>query len=160
MLQVSFNLNDTSLSLHIFIYILICRYCHSSISCFHFSSNKHRCSHTLTLIFKHLSFYESGEIYPLLSLSLPSAARTEPLAHFFIVFSLFLQPPTHSPLHLCVKSCFCPSATSVSSCMLPNIHPRSPKRYSLCRCFFMYLDFSLSLFCSTSLTLWLCLKTR
>lgn len=111
---------------------------------FIFSSNKHRCSHTLILTFKNLSFYKSGEIYPLLSLSLPSAAPTQPLAHYFIVFSLFLLPSlTHPPTLL---STSVPSPASVLQpppcpplCFQTSI-PGPPKRYvGSCSCILLLI---------------------
>lgn len=130
---------------------------------FIFSSNKHRCSHTLILTFKNLSFYKSGEIYPLLSLSLPSAAPTQPLAHYFIVFSLFLLPSLTHPLSfppLCQVLLLSFSHLRVllyASKHLSQVPQNAMQVHVHVSCC-SSLDFSL--FCSTSLTLWICLKTR
>lgn len=106
--------NTLPLVLHSFVptVVFLCCYFYSPPLALISLSNKHRCSHTLTLIFKHLPFYESGEIYPLPSLSLPSATPIVSLLHtFFIVFSVFLLPLSSPTLcevlvlsfsHLCV----------------------------------------------------------
>ncbi len=103
--SLCFNRNNTHPQKHFSFFIsfvfLVCYFCSPPLA-LNLFSNKHRCSHTLTLIFKHLSFYESGEIYPLPSLFLPSATPIARLLHTFVLY--FLSFSSHSPFLLCMKS--------------------------------------------------------